>query len=282
MSKQKKKTINESIGMKRDNNPFECTYEKEMEYKFVFNINPQLKKNFQNKIDEIFKELFPENWYEHNEYRKGEIRGLYDFRGEKGRSILNLITTNYSCYCILVSDTNKVLAHINEQPIMIIGKTPGEQLEENERFLSFIEKFGSRIFSTESKTLKKMTEKVKKTKSFGERRESYVIKKLKDVFGYDNVTLAAGLGKSVDTNRGVDCRIKINNVIKTAQIKPYGKVVLKDDKYEFYDSSNIKDYTTDFLIFEKLNENVYVFDNVGAEIKDGVYIIPKTSLKHKI
>jgi Fe-Mn family superoxide dismutase len=97
--KVKKKPINENMTEKFDRNPFECTKEKEYEYRFVFNVNPKLKKRFQNKLDDIFKELFPENWYEHNEYRKGDIRGLYDFRGQPGRSILNLITTNYSCYC---------------------------------------------------------------------------------------------------------------------------------------------------------------------------------------
>ena len=282
MSKQKKKSINESVNMMKDNDPFECNYEKEKEYKFVFNINPQLKKQFQDKIQEILKELFPKNWYEHNEYSEGEIRGLYDFRGEKGRSILNLITTNYSCYCILICDTNKVLASMNESLIEIIGKTPGEQLKENQRFLSFIERFGSRIFSSESKTLKKMTEKIKSTKAMGERRENFVVKKLRSIYGYNNVSISAGLGLSVDTNKGIDCKIRINDVIKTGQIKPYGKVVVKDDKYEFHESSNIKKYDTDFLIFQKSNENVYVFDNVGVEIKDGVYIIPKTSLKHKI
>ena len=125
-------------------------------------------------------------------------------------------------------------------------------------------------------------DKLTMTKGLGDRREDLVINKLKEIFGKDNVTKSAELVSSEDTNKGVDCRIRIGGGWKTAQIKPYTNSETNENSIEISGVSNIKNYKTDFLIFEKNKNSILVFINNKIDIENGNYIIPKSNLLHKI
>ena len=85
-----------------------CTYEMAQTYRFIFNINPEVKKIFMYSIGDVLKNVFPDNFYKYNGYAKGEMSGIYDLE-RKGRSVINRLNTNYYGFCILVNDLNKLL-----------------------------------------------------------------------------------------------------------------------------------------------------------------------------
>ena len=71
--------------------------------RMVFNINPKVKTIFKDGINRMLKEVFPDNYYGNNEYAEGEVAGVYDLETQ-GRSVLNKLNTNYSCFCVLLNN----------------------------------------------------------------------------------------------------------------------------------------------------------------------------------
>lgn len=280
-SKQKKKSVNESYMNKKIISE-ECSKEEIQIYKTIFNINNRIKWDFNNTINKVQKELFPDNWYEKDEYQKGDLPGLYDFRGEQGRSVLNYMNTHYVCYCILLNDMNKVLEHSGQEKIKIVGETPKKQIEENKRFLSLIEKYGSRIFSENSKTLQKMYPYLEKSANYGKKGEEYVESKFQKKFGENSFKIIGKLGSAEDAEKGVDCEALIDGQFKKGQIKPYQKFLLQNGVYSFFETGAVKKYYTDLMIFQKINNTVFIFDNKDVKIVDGVYHVPESSLITKI
>jgi len=76
-----------------------CSKEDTKKIKELFNTNLQVKRIYQNTIQKILKEVFPEHYYERNQYGEGQQSGIYDFEGD-GRSVINKLNTNYTCFCI--------------------------------------------------------------------------------------------------------------------------------------------------------------------------------------
>ena len=72
------------------------------------------------------KNVLSEYYYEVDPTGKEQMPGFYNIESDD-RSVINKLNTNYSCFCILVKDINKVLTSKQVNPINFLGKTPKQQ-----------------------------------------------------------------------------------------------------------------------------------------------------------
>jgi hypothetical protein len=254
-----------------------CSREMNESIRMVFNINPKVKTIFKNGINRMMKEVFPDNYYGNNEYSEGEVAGVYDLEKD-GRSVLNKLNTNYSCFCILLNDVNQVLKSKNEPEIKIIGLKPFEQISEVKKLVNVLDEYKSRIFSQKSSTFQNLMKVLTQTDSWGQAREDRTIQILKKQFGEKNVNAIGKLGSKEDMIGGIDCEVIIDGVKKTAQIKPFTGEKEIDNSVMILGTANVKRYSTDWLIFTRNNKEVLVFDNKHSKIMGGQYIFPKEDL----
>jgi hypothetical protein len=254
-----------------------CSKQENEAYRFIFNTNLKVKKAYKIGINYILRQVFSDRYYKDNEYGDGEMFGIYDLEGE-GRSVLNFLNTNYSGFCILVNDINKLLKANNERPLNFIGRTPSEQFYEIHRMIKIIDEFKLRIFSTKSKTFQNLIATLSKTSEIGKVTEEFAVIKLKERYGNENVSLVGKLGSSKDANEGIDSEIIVDGKTITAQIKPFGSYTLQDGAYTLYNTASVKEYLTDWLVFFNKKSGVLVFDNNNTKIVEGNYTIPSTSL----
>ena len=254
-----------------------CSREQNEAYRFIFNTNTEVKKTYKLGINSILRQVFSDRYYEDNEYGEGEMFGVFDLEGE-GRSVLNFLNTNYSGFCILVNDVNKLLKSQNKSPLAFIGQSPKRQMQEVKRLLYIMNQFKFRIFSTESKTFENLMATLSKTGEIGKVTEEFAVAKLKERYGNENVSLVGKLGSSKDANEGIDAEIIVDGKINTAQIKPFGSYNLEGDTYTLYNTANVKKYNTDWIVFFNKKSGVLVFDNRNIKIVKGNYTIPSTSL----
>ena len=254
-----------------------CSREMNESIRMVFNINPKVKTIFKDGINRMMKEVFPDNYYGNNEYSEGEVAGVYDLEKD-GRSVLNKLNTNYSCFCILLNDVNQVLKSKNEPEIKIIGLKPFEQISEVKKLVNVLDEYKSRIFSQKSSTFQNLMKVLTQTDSWGQAREDRTIQILKKQFGEKNVNAIGKLGSKEDMIGGIDCEVIVDGVKKTAQIKPFTGEKEIDNSVMILGTANVKRYSTDWLIFTRNNKEVLIFDNKHSKIMDGQYIFPKEDL----
>jgi hypothetical protein len=269
-----------------DNSSEKCSRELDEKFRFVFNSNPQVKKMFTNEIDRMLMEVFPDNYYQANQYGPGQLSGIYDLE-KKGRSGLNFINTNYSCFCVLLNDVNKVLRSQSRPEIQILGVTPKEQIEQTKKFLNVIDEYKTRIFNPNSSTFNKIIKITSRTTGTGAKTEDDTIKVLKQIFKDENVVSVAEIGNDKDALKGVDCELTIYPKTYTAQIKPFGRSQYneEDDTITIYNTANVKPYYTDLMIFSKFSnggKNILIFDNQNTKIVDGNYVFNKKDRKFDI
>lgn len=272
--------INESISLKKilsEGKSERCSKEETEAIRFVFNVNPIIKDTFKLSINKTLKEVFPENYFERDEYEIGETAGVYNLEKE-GRSVINKLNTNYSCFCILLNDINQVLKKEGSEEIKIIGLTPKEQLIQTKRLVKLIEKYKFRIFNRESNTFQNIMRVLIQTDSWGQKREDETIKILKKKFGEENVIAVGKLGSKEDMIGGIDCEIIIKGRKLTCQIKPFTSFKKIDNELVVYGSANVKKYNTDWLIFTKNNKEVLIFRNQNTKIVGGDYVFPDNDL----
>ena len=249
--------------------------------RFIFNINPKVKKIYRESIDLILKTIFKENYYNNNEYSEGQMSGIYDFEN-KGRSLINKLNTNYSCFCILLNDVNKVLIRQNRKPINLIGQTPFIQISETKKFVKILDEFKERIFNTESPTFKNLMETLGITHNIGGETEDFVVSILKKKFGEDNVEQIGELGNREDMINGVDCRVTIDGNEKDAQIKPFGNIKKDNGNIILINSGQVKHYPTELIIFANKTKGVLIFKNNNTKIVGGQYVIPQEDLIYEL
>lgn len=272
--------INESLSLKKilsEGKSERCSKEETEAIRFVFNVNPIIKDTFKLSINKTLKEVFPENYFERDEYEIGETAGVYNLEKE-GRSVINKLNTNYSCFCILLNDINQVLKKEGSEEIKIIGLTPKEQLIQTKRLVKLIEKYKFRIFNRESNTFQNIMRVLIQTDSWGQKREDETIKILKKKFGEENVIAVGKLGSKEDMIGGIDCEIIIKGRKLTCQIKPFTSFKKIDNELVVYGSANVKKYNTDWLIFTKNNKEVLIFRNQNTKIVGGDYVFPDNDL----
>jgi len=276
--------IEESVKLKSiltESKSERCSKEMTESIRFVFNVNPKVKEIFKYAINNILKEVFADKFYGNNEYAEGEMSGVYNLEGE-GRSVLNKLNTNYSCFCVLLMDINKVLNAEGKPEIKMIGLTPFEQISEVKKMVAVLDRFKFRIFSTKSSTFQNIMRILTQTDSWGQKREDVTAKILKKKFGEDNVNAVGKLGSKEDMIGGVDCEIIVNGTKHTSQIKPFTAIKTIDGFIHVYGSANVKKYSTDWLIFTKNNKDVLVFSNKNTKIINGQYVFPESDLIYSL
>lgn len=257
-----------------------CSKEDTKKIKELFNTNSQVKRIYQNTIQKILKEVFPEHYYERNQYSEGQQSGIYDFEGD-GRSVINKLNTNYTCFCILLNDLNMVAEKMKKRKINFDNKTPEEQIEEAKRFANSVRYFKNRIFDRNSSTFENIMATLMQTHKTGEKTEEIAAAIMKKKFGYKNVRIVGELGGAIDMFEDTDAVITIDGKEYTAQIKPFGKIIEEDDKFIMVDTGQVKPNKTDWLVFQK-GKLVFIFDNLLTDIVDGKFTFPSSALLYTI
>jgi len=254
-----------------------CSPSKVEEIRQVFNTNPRVKNLFKNSINNILKDVFPENYYDKGKYGEDEMSGIYDLEQE-GRSVINKLNTNYSCFCVLLRDVNKVLNSKKQQPITFQNIGTFEQINQVKRFVNIIDEYKDRIFNPNSSTFQSLMMVLGQTHAWGQKREDTTIEILKKEFGKNNVNAVGKLGSSEDMIGGIDCEIIVDDKLKTAQIKPFTHTKTEDGLTYIMGSANVQPYKTNWLIFAKNNKEVLIFDNKRCKIKGGNFVFPEEDL----
>jgi hypothetical protein len=256
-----------------------CSQSENEFYRMLFNVNSDVKWTYMNGINKIMKEVFPENYISTPE--NDQLPGVYNLEGP-GRSVINKLNTNYTSFCILLKDLNKVIASIpNKKPISFMDKTPGEQKKEVERFIKAIDHYKYRIFDKDSATLHNLLRTLTEKDKAGSKREEITASILKRHFGKDvKVEVIGELGSKKDAIQGVDLELTKDSIKHTAQIKPFRKMVVNDDGITLEGTASVKIYNTDLMIFQK-GKNVLIF-NKKPKIVRGNFVFPVDSLMYNI
>jgi hypothetical protein len=258
-----------------------CSPSKVEECRLLFNNNPTVKNLFKNSINQILKEVFHQYYYEKDKYSPGESYGIYDLE-MSGRSVINKLNTNYSAFSVLLRDVNKVLS-ASQQPIIIFQfQTTQGQINEVKRLNQFIYEYKNRIFNTTSSTFQSLMMVLNQTHSWGQKREDTTIEILKKQFSSNNIKPVGKLGSSEDMIGGVDCKITVDGVLKTAQIKPFTHCKTENGNTTVMGSGNVKRYNTNWLIFTKNNKEILIFENKNSKINEGNFVFPEQNLIYSL
>jgi Fe-Mn family superoxide dismutase len=281
LSKTKKEeTLNESFMINEQKESYNPIGKEIQNYMFILSNNKNLLWTFRKCIDSVLSDVYGDNYYEKGEYAPGEMSGVYDIDGIKGRSVLNKLNTNIIGFVILLHDINKAVKKMGEPEITLIGKTPKEQINEVYRFCDYIKKYKNRIFPS-SNTLTNIMNVLSKTHSKGESNESFVNTLLKKKLGDENVKNVGKLGSEQDMSGGVDIILTIDGVDKTGQVKPIYSITQSEGEYVIKIKGFVKDYKTDLLIFTD-NKKVYVFDNKNVDASGDHFKIPVDNLIYEL
>jgi hypothetical protein len=278
---KKEKTISESYMINEQKESHKPDRKEYQDYSFILSNNKNLLWTFRKCIDKILKNTYPDNFYEKDEYAKGEMSGVYNINGEQGRSVLNKLNTNYIGFTILLNDINKALKKYGYPEINIVGKTPSEQQKEVNRFCEYLTKFQDRIFPS-SNTLSNIMSVLGGTNKKGDKLETYVAKKINDNINNVTAKIIGGLGSSIDAIGGVDLILDIDGSENTAQVKPIYSIQEIAGNYEIKIKGIVKPYKTDLLIFGNLNSKIYIFKNQNVDSSGDHFKIPSSNLIYEI
>ena len=179
-----------------------CTTKEVEECRLLFNNNPTVKNLFKNNINKVLKEVFHEYYKNKDEYSPGESYGIYDFE-MSGRSVINKLNTNYSAFCVLLRDVNRVLSSM-QQPIIVFNYQSTEgQITQVHRLNQFIDLYKNRIFHTNSSTFQTIMFVLGQTHAWGQKREDNTVLILKKQFGESKVIPVGKLGSVEDMVGGL-------------------------------------------------------------------------------
>lgn len=254
-----------------------CLPKEVEESRLLFNNNPIVKNMFKNNINTVLEVVFHSYFYEKDCYSPGESYGIYDFE-MSGRSVINKLNTNYSCFSVLVRDVNKVLLSENQPLLCFTNLSQNEQINQVKRLNNVINEFKFRIFDINSKTFQSLMMVLNQTHNWGQKREDNTIVLLKKQFGEQNVKPIGKLGSTQDMVGGIDTIITINGSEITAQIKPFTHLIGEQNLTFVMGAGNVKKYKTDWLIFSKNDKEILVFDNKNSKIVDGNFVFNKENL----
>lgn len=256
-----------------------CSKSENEFYRMLFNVNSDVKWTYMNGINKIMKEVFPENYITNPD--NNQLPGVYNLEGP-GRSVINKLNTNYTAFCILLKDLNRVISKIpGKEPINFTDKIPAEQKKEVTRFIKAIDHFKYRIFDKDSSTLHNILRTLTEKDKAGSKREEITAAILKRFFGKDaKVDVVGELGSKKDAIQGVDLELTKDGKTYTAQIKPFRNMVESEDGITLEGTASVKIYNTDLMIFQK-GKNVLIF-NKKPKIVGGNFVFPKDSLMYNI
>ena len=77
---------------------------------------------------------------------------------------------------------------------------------------------------------------------------------------------------------GIDCKITVDGVLKTSQIKPFTHFKTENGTTMVMGSGNVKRYNTNWLIFAKNNKEILIFENKDSKINGGNFVFPEENL----
>jgi hypothetical protein len=256
-----------------------CSQSENEFYRMLFNVNSDVKWTYMNGINKIMKEVFPENYITNPE--NNQLPGVYNLEGP-GRSVINKLNTNYTAFCILLKDLNRVISTIQGKlPINFMDKTPAEQKKEVERFIKAIDHFKYRIFDKDSSTLHNLLRTLTEKDKAGSKREEITASILKIFFGKDvKIEVIGELGNKRDAIQGVDLEITKDGEVLTGQIKPFRNMIIGENGITLEGTASVKIYNTDLMIFQK-GKNVLIF-NKKPKIVRGNFVFPVDSLMYNI
>jgi hypothetical protein len=256
-----------------------CGTEESEAIRVMFNVNRPVELEYRDAIDRILKEVFREYWADKD--NQGNLAGIYNFE-TPGRSVLNKLNTNYTAFCILMKDVNKVIKSIDPKKdvIKFVDKSPGEQNKEIKRFVKALDYFKFRIFDRESPTFQNLMRSLIDTDSAGDKREEITVAMINRHFKGKVAEKTGVLGGEEDMLKGIDAKITLNGKTHTAQIKGYKERIDKNNTITLKGTGNVKNYTTDWLIFQK-GRNVLIF-NKKPNIIGGNFVFPKDGLLYDI
>jgi Fe-Mn family superoxide dismutase len=273
----------ESIKMKQmlvESKTEMCSQSENEFYRMLFNINPDVKRIYMNGINEILKDVFSEKYISTPD--NNQLSGIYNLEGP-GRSVINKLNTNYTSFCILLKDLNKVISKTTDkEPISFKGKTPKEQNIEAERFVRAIKHFKERIFDKDSTTFHNLLKILIEKDKLGAKREQITAAIIRRYFGKDVIVELFGeLGSKKDALQGVDLELTKEDGKKyTAQVKPFRHMFINEDGIVLEGTASVKIYNTDLMIFQK-GKNVLIF-NKKPKIVNGNFVFPTDSLMYNI
>jgi len=118
------------------------------------------------------------------------------------------------------------------------------------------------------------------TDSAGDKREEITVAIINRHFKGKVAEKTGVLGGEEDMLKGIDAKITLNGKTHTAQIKGYKERIDKNNTITLKGTGNVKNYTTDWLIFQK-GRNVLIF-NKRPNIIAGNFVFPKDGLLYDI
>jgi superoxide dismutase len=251
-----------------------CTRGEVEFFRVLFNNNLRARDIYKNTINDIIRNLFADNY--HNKSENGEIPGVYDLE-KPGRSVINYMNTNYSVFCIMVRDLNRVITKsLKEKSVNFEGKTPAEQISEMKRLCNYIEQFSSRIFDPNSQTFHSIMNTLREKDNVGTRRENMAQVRLQESIPNAKVIVTAGAGKTKDAIQKIDMEIVVENSKLTAQVKGFDEILEQNGRLVVTKTGEVAKYNVDWMVFVK-GKKVVVFENKG-EIVMGNYVFEKTQM----
>ena len=248
-------------------------------YRNLFNTNQDVKWTYMHGINKIMKEVFAENYISNPQ--RDQMPGVYNLEKE-GRSVINKLNTNYTTFCLLLTDLNTVITKLTKKsPINFKNKTPQEQVKETNRMVAALDYFKFRIFDKDSSTFQNLMKVLTERDAVGSKREEITAAILRRFFGKDTkVEIVGELGSKKDGIGGVDIEITKDGKKQTAQVKPYRNKIITDDGISLEGTGSVKNYKTDLMIFQK-GKSVLVF-NEKPIIVNGNFLFPLDSLIYDI
>lgn len=256
-----------------------CSQSENEFYRNLFNVNEDVKWAYMHGINKIIREVFSENYISNPQ--GNQMPGVYDLEKE-GRSVINKLNTNYTSFCVLLGDLNKVIQKFpKKQPINFKDKTPQEQIKEVKRMVAALDYFKFKIFDKESSTFHNLIKVLTERDAAGSKREEITASILRRYFGKGvQVEVVGELGSKKDGIDGIDLEITKDGRTQTAQVKPFRDKIITDDGISLEGTGSVKNYKTDLMIFQK-GKNVLVF-NEKPIIVNGNFLFPLDSLLYDI
>lgn len=264
----------------RETLPKFCSPEESQLYRTIRE-NPEIKYDYQRKIDEILRKRFG-NFF--REPQDSQISGYYDYEQEGARSVLSNLNSNNAAFCLLVKAVNNQIDKIGKPNKKFnFWKSEKRTKTEVKRFLSALDYFRNEIFDSTNEEFVNIIRVLIKIWERGRKTEDETADKIEDYFGDTAVvTKTGGAGEKMDI-QGIDLVVDMGGNKYTAQIKPYFSTEVKDDKIKIFTKSSVGPYkNVDWIIFyHPKNKNILIFENKPISSKVD-FIFNTNSLIHEI
>lgn len=147
--------------------------------------------------------------------------------------------------------------------------------------LNVIQNHSAELFLPTGKYFNDVIEKLIITESYGIKNEEYAANYLMGLLQNKQIqttVLRTETDCRDDLILGIDLYFMYNGNKITCQVKPFKSISELGDKLQVTSSGKLKPYKVNYLIFVDFKKDkAYLFKNKGAEYKDKVVTLPKSS-----